>query len=181
MEKTSKRGKIPQSDWPLIMARYDAGETLASIAKTYDCSPPAISYVVSRSRTRQSDIEAPVKAPVSAESHLIKAAVAEAVPASAPTPMLSSAIHRPDDSPRPIDSDGAGPHPPIQHVAAVGPDSRQMDLLPSAGNGISRDAGGEHNINSPEIAALRIVPPPPRLPIPPASAGSSNGDQRRTL
>jgi len=52
MEKSSKRGKIPQSDWPLIMARYEAGETLASIARTYDCSPPAISYVVSRSRTR---------------------------------------------------------------------------------------------------------------------------------
>ena len=48
MEKSSKRGKIPQSDWPLIMARYEAGETLASIARTYDCSPPAISYVVSR-------------------------------------------------------------------------------------------------------------------------------------
>jgi hypothetical protein len=34
------------------MARYEAGETLASIARTYDCSPPAISYVVSRSRGR---------------------------------------------------------------------------------------------------------------------------------
>jgi len=34
------------------MARYEAGETLASIARTYDCSPPAISYVVSRSRDR---------------------------------------------------------------------------------------------------------------------------------
>lgn len=53
MEKSSKRGKIPQSDWPLIMARYEAGETLSSIARTYDCSPPAISYVVSRSRARR--------------------------------------------------------------------------------------------------------------------------------
>jgi hypothetical protein len=42
MEKSSKRGKIPQADWPLIMARYDAGETLSSIARTYDCSPPAL-------------------------------------------------------------------------------------------------------------------------------------------
>src|SRR5947199_6392667 len=53
MERSSKRGKIPQSDWPSIMARYEAGETLSSIARTYDCSPPAISYVVSRSRARQ--------------------------------------------------------------------------------------------------------------------------------
>jgi transposase-like protein len=65
MEKSGKRGKIPQSDWPLIMARYEGGETLSSIARTYDCSPPAISYIVSRSRgksaaeaTSQSSIEA---------------------------------------------------------------------------------------------------------------------------
>src|SRR5437763_9925943 len=58
MEKSSKREKIPQSDCPLIMARYEAGETLSSIARTYDCSPPAISYVISRSRARQPGGEA---------------------------------------------------------------------------------------------------------------------------
>src|ERR1700750_1133973 len=52
MERSSKRGKIPQQDWPSIIKRYEAGETLASIARTYDCSPPAISYILSRSRTR---------------------------------------------------------------------------------------------------------------------------------
>jgi len=59
MEKSNKRGKIPQGDWPLIMARYEAGETLASIARTYDCSPPAISYVVSKSRARQPSPDRP--------------------------------------------------------------------------------------------------------------------------
>src|SRR5437016_3902533 len=73
MEKSSKRGKIPQSDWPLIMARYEAGETLASIARTYDCSPPAISYVVSRSRARPPGTEIPGRAPSTAEAQLIKA------------------------------------------------------------------------------------------------------------
>lgn len=53
MERSSKRGKIPQQDWPSIIQRYEAGETLASIARTYDCSPPAISYIVSRSRARE--------------------------------------------------------------------------------------------------------------------------------
>lgn len=52
MEKSSKRGKIPQHDWPSIISRYESGETLASIARTYDCSPPAISYIVSRTRAR---------------------------------------------------------------------------------------------------------------------------------
>src|SRR5271154_4987831 len=79
MEKSSKRGKIPQSDWPLIMARYEAGETLASIARTYDCSPPAISYVVSRSRARQPDAETPPSAPSATTPQLIKAAASEPV------------------------------------------------------------------------------------------------------
>jgi len=69
MERASKRGKIPQSDWPLIMARYEAGETLASIARTYDCSPPAISYIVNRTRSKPTR-EAP--SPGAAEPQLIK-------------------------------------------------------------------------------------------------------------
>jgi hypothetical protein len=52
MDKSSKRGKIPQQDWPSIITRYESGETLSSIARTYDCSPPAISYILSRSRER---------------------------------------------------------------------------------------------------------------------------------
>jgi hypothetical protein len=57
MERSSKRGKIPQQDWPSIIQRYEAGETLSSIARTYDCSPPAISYILSRSRTREIAVE----------------------------------------------------------------------------------------------------------------------------
>jgi hypothetical protein len=71
MEKSSKRGKIPTQDWPSIISRYQAGETLASIARTYDCSPPAISYIVSRSRARKAAAGAPsVAAPQ--EPQLVK-------------------------------------------------------------------------------------------------------------
>lgn len=72
MERSSKRGKIPQQDWPAIMARYEAGETLASIARTYDCSPPAISYIVSRSRARSTPMALAPSDPISPESHLAK-------------------------------------------------------------------------------------------------------------
>jgi hypothetical protein len=44
-------------DWPSIIKRYEAGETLASIARTYDCSPPAISYILSRSRARDATVD----------------------------------------------------------------------------------------------------------------------------
>jgi hypothetical protein len=88
MEKSSKRGKIPQSDWPLIMGRYEAGETLASIARTYDCSPPAISYVVSRSRARQPEPETAAKPP-GLEPQLIKASAPDGGAAvKPPTPTL---------------------------------------------------------------------------------------------
>jgi len=77
MEKSNKRGKIPQSDWPLIMARYEAGETLASIARTYDCSPPAISYVVSKSRARQPTRDNSIMGSSGTDSQLIKAIASE--------------------------------------------------------------------------------------------------------
>ena len=76
MEKSSKRGKIPQQDWPSIISRYESGETLASIARTYDCSPPAISYIVSRTRARTAAAESAGASPPGlplTEPQLVKA------------------------------------------------------------------------------------------------------------
>src|SRR5258708_3174761 len=102
MEKSSKRGKVPQSDWPLIMARYDSGETLASIARTYDCSPPAISYVVSRSRARQLGAETPPPVPNATVPQLIKAAPSE--------PAVSSSTHAPAFGASPANGQPGGRH-----------------------------------------------------------------------
>ncbi len=100
MERSSKRGKIPQQDWPSIMARYEAGETLANIARTYDCSPPAISYIVSRSRARGA---APTPdAPPPPEPQLVKSYPTEPSPrqpqrGEAPTigPLASDSLLNP--------------------------------------------------------------------------------------
>lgn len=67
----------------MILARHKAGETLASIARTYDCSPPAISYIVSRSRERDADAT-PGPAPLANTAN-----IADEVPTyddAAPTP-----------------------------------------------------------------------------------------------
>lgn len=73
MERSSKRGKIPQLDWPSIIKRYEAGETLASIARTYDCSPPAISYILSRSRARDATVDGTEQSAIeSSEPRLLK-------------------------------------------------------------------------------------------------------------
>ncbi len=48
MLKRREKGKIPHSEWPAIRTRYDAGESLASIARDYACTGPAIRYIVNR-------------------------------------------------------------------------------------------------------------------------------------
>jgi transposase-like protein len=174
MEKSSKRGKIPQSDWPLIMARYEAGETLSSIARTYDCSPPAISYVISRSRARHSDGEvprAPAPAPVG-EPQLIKAANGEATagesnrpPPATPAEQLPLATHV---------------HPAAAPSILSAADQR-TDIRPHDGNGFARPPGGdrEAQLSGP---VMRGAPPPvPRPAVPHQPSGAANGDQRPRL
>ena len=188
MERSSKRGKIPQSDWPLIMARYEAGETLASIARTYDCSPPAISYVVSRSRNRHSDSPPPMS-PNIAEAQLVKSAATEGAngsaralePAVAPasTQTEAAALTKGPSHPR-----APQPQPVMQGA------SRDLNAphpangsLPHSGNGDAPSAASERHAAMPGGGPLRATAPvlAHGAPGPAAPAGAVNGDQRRTL
>ena len=40
--------RIPQNEWGAIVARREQGESVASIAKSYDCSPPLIYSILNR-------------------------------------------------------------------------------------------------------------------------------------
>ena len=42
------RGKIPRDEWPKIALRFQKGETLTEIARSYGCTAPAIRYIVGR-------------------------------------------------------------------------------------------------------------------------------------
>jgi transposase-like protein len=61
------KGKIPREDWREIAGRAAQGEALASIARTYGCTAPAIRYVLNRlhatdqrsSSSESSSVEAP--------------------------------------------------------------------------------------------------------------------------
>lgn len=46
------RGKIRHEEWPKIAARYRGGETLTEIARSYNCTAPAIRYIVNRVSSR---------------------------------------------------------------------------------------------------------------------------------
>src|ERR1700722_15175356 len=139
MEKSGKRGKIPQSDWPLIMTSYEAGETLSSIARTYDCSPPAISYIVSRSRGKAaSDVAAQ-----SAEPQLIKIATNDAdandstpveTPIAPPAAIRREPIAEPHQqaAPNGAATNGAATNGRVTNSAPV----NGVDANGSAGNGV---------------------------------------------
>jgi hypothetical protein len=184
MERSSKRGKIPQQDWASIIKRYEAGETLASIARTYDCSPPAISYILGRSRSRdaavagteQSEIETP-------EPRLVKGH-----PNDIPTkefingaPQNGEGTALPPTAQASYPMDGSDPEP-----VSAGPDS------------VSNEAAGASEIGA-EIAVTETSDRPAKADIeapaqaPPLGAGDSSsalgmagpqpqpGESRRTL
>lgn len=43
-----QKGKIARSEWEKIARRHQSGESLASIARDYGCTAPAIRYIVNR-------------------------------------------------------------------------------------------------------------------------------------
>jgi len=178
MEKSSKRGKIPQQDWPSIIARYEAGETLASIARTYDCSPPAISYIVSRTRARSAAGEAVASraAAASGEPQLIKApaaplpingAAAEETPSDASSARLvdSGATEQPQSSGLFAENRLFGREPPLPRLAE-----------PSRSQGFNGPAPQHFGQTSRDPAAGA-------QPASPGSPGGppQNGEARRTL
>ena len=177
MEKSGKRGKIPQTDWPLIMSRYEAGETLSSIARTYDCSPPAISYIVSRSREKSTNEAAAASA---SEPQLIKApangASTNGSAAVEPTAAPLVAIRR---DPVPIPE--TRPATPV-NGAAQGVDQRRKLHLSLGNGGANGNGGGAHvpgNAAPPVNGNGHSHEPParPSLQAPQPQNGQSSGAQ----
>jgi hypothetical protein len=56
------RRKISRSEWSAIGARHATGESLASIARHYRCTAPAIRYILNTERrlSGSDDIQAPI-------------------------------------------------------------------------------------------------------------------------
>lgn len=48
-----KRGRIPQSAWPEILERYRTGTTLSAIAREFECTPSAISYILRKAEAAE--------------------------------------------------------------------------------------------------------------------------------
>jgi len=70
--------KIPQGAWNAIAARYENGESISNIARSYGCTPPAIHYILKRNRRLPAEA---VRQPTERR----QAAAAAAAPAPDPT------------------------------------------------------------------------------------------------
>jgi hypothetical protein len=55
------RGKIPHVEWPKIARRVGSGESLAAVAREYECTPPAIRYIVKRMSLKGTDGSRPAE------------------------------------------------------------------------------------------------------------------------
>lgn len=104
MAARREKGKIDHGEWPAIVARHAGGETLASIARSYGCTAPAIRYIVNRP-ARASSTDSMTVSPaatnaardVAATSGVTAAGQSEASPAGrANAPARSDVIEMPD-------------------------------------------------------------------------------------
>jgi hypothetical protein len=48
MSAAREKGKIARSEWSKIVARYQAGDSIAQLGRDYGCTAPAIRYIIKR-------------------------------------------------------------------------------------------------------------------------------------
>jgi transposase-like protein len=128
-EAPKRRGRIPQSAWPHILERHRAGATLSAIAREFDCTPSAISYIVRKAEA--SGIEpaaAPAAEPVEsrdAEAETAAEAV-ESAPVDAEAPVQQE---QPEAAPQAVEP-VAEAAAPVQPQPAVEPPPAAVEPAP---------------------------------------------------
>jgi transposase-like protein len=88
-ESPKKRGRIPQSAWPEILERYNGGATLSAIAREFECTPSAISYIIKKAEAASGQGELNVSDSGAVEP---PATAAESQAASVPIAPVASAV-----------------------------------------------------------------------------------------
>jgi hypothetical protein len=89
-DDTRSPRKIPRTEWDVIAARYDAGESLAKIGRDYKCTAPAIRYILYQ-RVRAAGLEDVAPGPSRREDNTIEKSLAQETSAeSRPTEPLAS-------------------------------------------------------------------------------------------
>ncbi|TWB40570.1 hypothetical protein [Nitrospirillum pindoramense] len=133
-----RRGRIPQSAWPSILERYRAGATLSAIAREFDCTPSAISYIVRKAETAQPSEGGEASAAEAAPApKAVKAPNAEAPAADAPAPSPTLPLEQPVVVEAPVAVPPAAP-------VAMAPSTEQPQRAPRAAGGDRPARGDRH-------------------------------------
>lgn len=155
-EAPRRRGRIPQSAWPRILELHRQGTTLTGIAKEFDCTPSAISYILKKAEAAGMDTrDAPETetAPTPAAS---APEPAEAPPAP-PRPATTGQLSLPTTPPRP---------------AAAAPEGRQPGTRLTGQIGLKNMTPSTPVPPTPPPVPAPVAPPPA-----PAAAGATAGDK----
>jgi hypothetical protein len=180
MEKSSKRGKIPQQDWPSIIARYEGGETLSSIARSYDCSPPAISYIVSRTRARSmpAETENPAVA-LAPPTQLKKTVLPPPVTSSITEPdLMHDAAAAAPRSTSTVDTNDASDPSGARRPDEGAPSDRPHRAQPATVDVQPTLDFGHPETPQPGLGPHRAAP---AMPVPVGAESPAGGSARRTL
>ncbi|HYH22125.1 MAG TPA: hypothetical protein VD995_26250 [Azospirillum sp.] len=179
-ESPKRRGRIPQSAWPQILERYRAGATLSAIAREFECTPSAISYIVRKAEASgalppgegAATEEDPTQG---AESGSEQAAVpAEAVtdaqpqPQAQPQPRPQPAPRRAAPAPAPAEARPAAEAPPAPAAAPAAPPKQRLEL-PRAEVREAREAQRAEALRAEAAAAAPAPQPAPAAPAPSAA------------
>ena len=172
-EAPRRRGRIPQSAWPRILELQRSGLTLTAIAKEYECTPSAISYIIRKAEAIGLVLPPePVEPPLLA-SGLVPPPAAPSQPASRDHHMDQDRHERPANSPVRQVAAAAQGHPEISTQGRLESpredDTARLPAKPVAGSGevhasgnprisgqinLARVANGGHRSLSPTAQAV---------------------------
>jgi hypothetical protein len=128
-ESPKRRGRIPQSAWPRILAMHAEGSTLAQIARAFECTPSAISYILRKAEAMPSQL----KADDGVDNAAIAPAPARVAPKEEPARLHPSALDTGLRPPR-----EASIAPPVREARvelseAPAPDERAVGAFEATG------------------------------------------------
>jgi len=175
-ESPKRRGRIPQSAWPQILERHRAGATLSAIAREFECTPSAISYIVRKAEASGQlggdeagvPAAAPVEEPAPAPEPAPAAAPAPApaaeppqaeapAPAPQPAPRRQAEAKPAGDAPRArleLKREEPRPAPAAAPTPAPAPAAAPAPVAPAA-------AAAPADAQAPRPAGARAEPTPP--------------------
>ncbi|WP_114859109.1 helix-turn-helix domain-containing protein [Azospirillum brasilense] len=159
-EAPKKRGRIPQSAWPQILERYRSGATLSAIAREFECTPSAISYII---RKAEAAGEAAGEKDVPAEEGTASDAAAEAPAGDAMA----------EEPPAPVAAPEApAPVKPARRPAAPAAAPAAQTAVPAAASAAAPAAAAQSTPAQPSAPAqtetLRLNRPEPQPAAQPA-------------